>query len=215
MPSAASLKLKRAEWILFALGIGCLLTWGGMRIYSVAASKAAVQNFETIEEGTAFAQANLSPFDVRLWSTERIAAYQKSLTELTAAPIAVLRIPRISLVVPVFNGTGDLILDRGVGRVPGTAAVGQAGNLAIAGHRDGFFRGLSEVSIGDVVEVERPGSIDSYAVTATRVVAPEDISVLRPSASPTLTLITCFPFYFIGHAPQRYIVTAVLDAHHN
>ena len=115
--------------------------------------------------------------------------------------------------MPVFNDTDDLALNRGVGRILGTARVGESGNLGVAGHRDGFFRGLQSVSTGDVVELVRPGHTDEYAVSETRIVTPDDISVLHPTAVPTVTLVTCFPFYFVGHAPKRYIVTAPLASH--
>lgn len=216
MPPDTAFKLKRAEPILVTIGITCLVAWGVLRIYSVATSRAAVQSFEANQTGEAAAQVrSSSAVDVRLWSSERIAAYQRSLTELTITPIAVLRIQKIDLVVPIFNGTNDLVLNRGVGRVPGTAKIGEPGNLAIAGHRDGFFRELGQLSPGDVIEVERKGGVDHYTVGLTRVVTPEDISVLKASASPTLTLITCFPFHFVGHAPERYIVSAVLTASHD
>jgi sortase A len=152
-----------------------------------------------------------SPVDFRLWSAKRISAYEDSLTKKTDAPLAVLRIPNISLEVPVFNDTDDLTLNRGVGRILGTAQVGEPGNLGIAGHRDGFFRGLQSISPGDVVELLRPRQTDTYTVSEIRIVTPEDVSVLNATAVPTLTLVTCFPFYFIGHAPRRYIVTAHLQ----
>lgn len=210
MSSNAASRLKRVEVILLVVGVKCLLLWGALRIYSFAASRAAVQSFEAIDKSEVVAHPSPSPpVDIRLWSSERIVAYQRSLSELTAAPIAVLRIPKIGLSAPVFNGTDDLILSRGVGRVRGTAKIGTSGNLAIAGHRDSFFRELAELTPGDIVELDHLGKVDQYTVTATRVVTPEDISVLNASTSAMLTLITCFPFHFIGHAPQRYIVTAV------
>jgi sortase A len=148
-----------------------------------------------------------------LWSPKRIAAYEDSLTKKSDLPLAILRIPRINLEVPVFNDTDDLTLNRGVGRILGTARVGESGNLGIAGHRDGFFRGLQSVSTGDVVELVQPRRADQYVVSEIRIVTPDDVSVLHPAAQPTLTLVTCFPFYFVGHAPKRYIVTALLASH--
>jgi sortase A len=211
-----ALKFKRAELILLVIGLKCLLVWGGLRVYSAVASRAAVQTFEANEKRHAVAQADSSSAtDVRLWSRERISAYQESVKSFRAAPIAVLRIQKIGLVAPVFNGTGGLILNRGVGRVYGTAKIGEAGNLAIAGHRDGFFRRLSQLSPGDAIELERLGSVDRYVVANIRVVRPKDVSVLKPSNSSMLTLITCFPFYFLGHAPERYIVTAIMDDSHD
>jgi sortase A len=112
--------------------------------------------------------------------------------------------------VPVFDGTDDLTLNRGVGRIIGTAQVGGSGNLAIAGHRDGFFRALQDVARGDLIELVQSRHTDSYIVGQIRVVTPENISVLGRTAVPTLTLVTCFPFYYIGHAPNRFVVTAHL-----
>lgn len=212
MSSNAALRLKRFELILLVVGVKCLLLWSALRVYSFASSRAAVQSFEAIDEGETVAYANSPPVDVTLWSNERIVAYQRSLFERTGTPIAVLRIPKIGLSAPVFNGTDGWTLNRGVGRVPGTAKIGVLGNLAIAGHRDGFFRELSQLIPGDIVELDHLGNVERYTVTETRVVRPEDISVLSPSASARLTLITCFPFHFIGHAPQRYIVTAAINA---
>ena len=152
------------------------------------------------------------PVDFHLWSAKRISAYEDSLAKKTDAPLAILRIPKINLEVPIFNDTDDLTLNRGVGRILGTAQIGMSGNLGIAGHRDGFFRGLQDIAPGDVLELVRPQHSDRYAVSQIRIVAPEDTSVLNPTAVPTLTLVTCFPFYFVGHAPKRYIVVAQLDS---
>jgi sortase A len=86
--------------------------------------------------------------------------------------------------------------------------MGQAGNLGIAGHRDGFFRGLKDLSPGDLVELNLPEQSYSYTVSQIRIVEPDDVSVLVPTTERTLTLVTCFPFYYMGSAPKRYIVTA-------
>jgi len=126
-------------------------------------------------------------------------------------PLAILRIRKISLEVPVFNDTDDLTLDRGVGRILGTAQIGQPGNLGIAGHRDGFFRGLKDIELGDTIELQLPGGTDRYAVSQIQIVAPEDTYVLRGQTEPTLTLVTCYPFYYVGNAPKRYVVTASLE----
>jgi sortase A len=154
------------------------------------------------------------PVDFRLWSAKRISAYEDSVTRKTDAPLGILRIPKIKLEVSVFNDTDDLTLNRGVGRILSTAQAGASGNLGIAGHRDGFFRGLQYLAPGDVVELVRPRHSDRYTVSQIRIVTPEDVSVLDPTAVPTLTLVTCFPFYFVGHAPKRYIVTALLESSH-
>ncbi|HTP67809.1 MAG TPA: class D sortase [Dongiaceae bacterium] len=209
--------IRRAERIVFALGLLLILVWGSTRIYQSAASRAAIARFQ---ENVAGASAqNLSPavdpavgskVDFQLWSSKRIAAYIQSLSQKNDLPLAVLRIPALKLQVPVFNGTDDLTLDRGVGRILGTAQIGQPGNLGIAGHRDGFFRVLKDIHAEDLIQLEERGKTQEYVVTQTQVVNPEDTHVLAPTTVPTLTLVTCFPFYFVGSAPQRYIVTAVM-----
>lgn len=124
-------------------------------------------------------------------------------------PIALLRISRIGLEVPVFTDTNERNLNRGTGWVEGTAAPDDGGNMAIAGHRDTYFRSLKDVVVGDVLELESISKQTSYRVTEISVVEPEDISSLLATEAPAVTLVTCFPFYFVGNAPQRYIVRAV------
>jgi sortase A len=144
-----------------------------------------------------------------LWSTQRIKLHQSVLKE-PIETLAILRIPKLRLEVPVLDGTGEFTLNRGVGRIAGTSFPGQDGNIGIAGHRDGFFRGLKEISSGDVIELVTTSGTDVYLVDQIRVTSPSDLSVLRPRDKPSLTLVTCYPFYFVGPAPRRYIVEASL-----
>jgi sortase A len=125
-------------------------------------------------------------------------------------PIAVLKIRKIDLEVPVFDGTDALTLNHAVGRIEGTAQPGGPGNMGIAGHRDTFFRGLKDIRKGDAIELTTREAIRSYTVDEIQVVTPETVSVLGPRESPSLTLVTCFPFYFVGSAPKRYVVMASL-----
>jgi sortase A len=145
----------------------------------------------------------------RLWDSARIRAYRRTLNVAFPAPEAVLRIPKANIEVPVLEGTDDLTLNRAAGHVAGTALPGHSGNIAITGHRDGFFRGLKDLAPGDLIQLDRGAShIDRYLVRSIRIVSPSDVSVLAPTKDDTLTLITCYPFYFVGAAPQRYIVQA-------
>jgi sortase A len=155
--------------------------------------------------------------DFTLWSVKRIRAYRDSLVKKVDQPLAVLRIPKIRLEVPLYNDTDDLTLDRGVGRILGTSQVGAVGNLGIAGHRDGFFRGLKDLALGDEIELQRADRPDIYVVEKIQIVNPEDVSVLNPTRESSLTLVTCFPFYYVGSAPQRFVVhasIAVFDQQH-
>lgn len=151
------------------------------------------------------------PIDFRLWAEGRIKAYEESLEEDIDLPLALLRIPRIALEVPVHEGTGELVLNRAVGSIPGTARPGDAGNIGIAGHRDGFFRGLKELEPGDAIEIVTLARTDTYHVDKISIVEPAAVHVLNPSPVPAVTLVTCYPFYHVGKAPRRYVVRATLQ----
>ena len=150
--------------------------------------------------------------DLSLWSPKRIRAWQLASAAPEAAPLAVLRIPKIHLEVPVLEGTDDVTLDYGVGHVEGTALPGQGGNLGIAGHRDGFFRGLKDIVTGDVIELETGRGLETYVIEDIWLVDPDDVWVLAPTGSSKVTLVTCYPFYHVGSAPTRYIVRAARSA---
>jgi sortase A len=102
------------------------------------------------------------------------------------------------------------VLRRAVGHIPETALPGEIGNAGLAGHRDTFFSGLRNVRRGDRIIVTTPGSIAHYEVRSTRIVEPTDVAVLAPTPTSTLTLVTCYPFNYLGAAPQRFIVHAEL-----
>jgi sortase A len=141
------------------------------------------------------------------WSRERIAQYRAALHS-AATPEAILRIPSLNLVVPVFEGTSEENLNRGAARIEGTAHIGELGNIGIAAHRDGFFRVLKEVRVGNMLQLDRRDGTDTYRIVATKIVEPSDVSVLAASSKNAITLVTCYPFYFVGSAPQRFIVRA-------
>lgn len=151
------------------------------------------------------------PVDTSLWSDARIRGYEESLKATLAAPSALLHIPAIDLTVPVLEGVDEVSLNRGVGRIPGTAPVGGPGNLGIAGHRDGYFRRLKDIGPGTRLELETLAGKRSYTVSDIWIVKPADVHVLEPTEAPSITLVTCYPFYFVGHAPERYIVRATMD----
>jgi sortase A len=123
--------------------------------------------------------------------------------------IAVLRIPAAGLVVPVGRGTSEPVLLRGAGLIEGSAQPGSAGNVALAAHRDTHFRALKDVTVGDLIELESLDVTQSYRISDLSVVDPSAVHVLAEVGEPVLTLVTCYPFYFVGHAPQRFIVRAV------
>jgi sortase A len=149
--------------------------------------------------------------DQRLWAEGRIRAYARALLVPAPPPLAVLRIPRLGLEVPVLEGTDEWTLDRAVGHIEGTPGPGDEGNVGLAGHRDGYFRVLKDIAPGDVLELSLPGAVQHFRVDRLSIVSPEDTSVLAASGGRRLTLVTCYPFYFVGSAPQRFIVQATRD----
>jgi sortase A len=161
--------------------------------------------------------------DQSLWSAGRIALHaaatavpDQTVAELSSAnptsgsasPLALLKIARLGLEVPVYAELNERNLNRGAAHVAGTAPPGARGNSAIAAHRDGYFRVLQTVAIGDLVELDLGGGSERYRVSALSIVEPTDLSPLDASDTAALTLITCYPFFFVGSAPQRFIVRA-------
>lgn len=122
-----------------------------------------------------------------------------------------LEIPRLGLSTIVLEGVEDGTLRRGAGHIPGTGLPtepGAVGNIGIAGHRDSFFRPLKDIGKNDIITLTTPEGTYRYQVEWTRIVAPEDTDVLAEGGAPELTLVTCYPFYYVGSAPRRFIVRA-------
>ena len=202
-------------------GLVLLAIWGGVRIYQRVASRAAVEAFEKAHEagssspvrggtGTLKDPSASGAVDVSLWSPKRIASFRQALAANSDPPLAVLRIPKLQLAVAVFDSTDEFYLNRGAGWIGGTARPGESGNTGIAAHRDGFFRGLKDVRNGDTISLRTPDRDLTYVVDQIEIVMPNDVKVLAPQSGPSLTLVTCYPFYFVGDAPQRYVVHASL-----
>ena len=204
--------LHGSERLLLTVGLGCVLVYVCTRIYATAMYQAGLWSFSQLKSGspTVKYEEHRHAVDLSLWGEKRIKAYKHALASRMGAPLAVLSIPRLRLEVPVFEGTDELTLNRGAGRIVGTAQLEERGNIGIAAHRDGFFRSLKDVRPGDRVELAQLRHKFVYTVNNVSVVDPSDVTVLQARPQPSLTLVTCYPFYFIGDAPQRYIVRAYL-----
>lgn len=198
---------------LLAVGLAFIGIYAGALIYRSVSSRMALREFDRAQ------LAGLQPTALlkdegeatfRLWSEKRRSAYLESRAARQGAPVAILSVAKVNLRAPVFEGTDDWSLNRGVGWIAGTAKPGDAGNVGIAGHRDGFFRELKDLSKGDVIELLTAKGTAKYAVDEIEIVNPDQAGVLRPRALPSLTLVTCYPFYFIGDAPKRFILHAAL-----
>jgi sortase A len=117
-------------------------------------------------------------------------------------------IPRLGMSVAVLQGTSSRVLRLGIGHIAGTPLPGEAGNIGIAGHRDTFFRGLKDIRKNDDIQLQTASGLSRYQVDWAKVVANDDQGVLAPSTESALTLVTCYPFYFVGPAPRRFVVRA-------
>ena len=122
-----------------------------------------------------------------------------------------VEIPRLEVATVIRAGSDARTLQLAVGHIPGTAMPGEAGNMGLAGHRDTFFRRLRDIRPDDEIKVVTPEGTFSYRVERTVVVDPKDVWVLDPTRTATLTLVTCYPFSYVGSAPQRFIVRASLN----
>ncbi|MEH6635798.1 MAG: class D sortase [Halioglobus sp.] len=149
--------------------------------------------------------------DTTLWASGRLADYEASLKAELPPVLGVMEIPSVGLKVPVYSTNTDLVMDRGAGIIDGMSYPHEPGNIGISGHRDGYFRALKDVQVGDTIRLQSLEGEKVFKIDAMQVVAITDTHLLRDTDDQTVTLVTCYPFYFVGHAPKRFIVTASLD----
>ena len=198
-------KMQMSRWLEYALWVAGIVLIGTFALAKAQSSVTQSDAIAILEDNWRVAAA-VAP-STALWSENRVSTYTAASAD-KRSPLGLLSISSVGVRVAVFNGVGEDVLKVGAGRVPGTATIAGDGNLAIAAHRDGFFRSLKDIEVGDEIAVRHDGGTNRYVVTALSVVDPSDVSVLAPTATPALTLITCYPFYFVGDAPQRFIVRA-------
>lgn len=221
-------KLRTVQWIFIAVGVVLVGIFVAALVHREMGSRSDMEAFEEAKRARAIPTLTAEvapestpeptkaplptdfPVDTELWAKGRIAKYEESLEHEFDAPMAILRIPKIDLEVAVLEGTDDLTLNRAVGWIVGTATLETMGNFGIAGHRDGYFRRLKDVVVGDKIQLETLDGTMSFIIEDISIVNPSDVHVLNPTERPTVTLVGCYPFYFVGKAPQRYIVRAVL-----
>ena len=210
---------RNARWIwaeraLLAIGIVCL----GIFAWSwLDARLLEIRENERLEQALAAKQSKASETDSFASfekGAERVQKEEKKSAPPLPAPedgelVGRLTIPRLDVTAIVLEGVDKKTLRRGAGHIPATALPGQdEGNVGIAGHRDSFFRGLKDIREDDTIELTTLDGTFRYQVEWTKIVQPADVSVLEPTDEPALTLVTCYPFYFVGSAPQRFIVRA-------
>ena len=220
-PRTATRRVSRyAERFLFGAGAILLSTYVGALGYARLSQAYYGWAFERVLHGQRAPLAGFLADTLLRRSATEVAprtrtsdAEPEKATPLSLKPgslIGRLEIPGINLSVMVIEGTGRKELSEGVGHIEGTALPGQPGNFGIAGHRDSFFRALKDISGQDVITLTTFAGSYRYRVEETKIVRPSDTTVLDETATPSLTLVTCYPFYYIGNAPKRFIVRARL-----
>lgn len=184
----------------------------GMKSFEDAKHQAADNSAESQVTETGTGEAVSDSFGSNTASAGSVGqpSSAASIRRAWAVPLAILRIPRIHLDVPVLGSMDNITLNRGVARIAGTAAPGQKGNIGIAGHRDNFFQNLKEINRGDEIELETTTATEIYVVDNILITGEDDLSVLRPRGSQSLTLVTCYPFNYVGPAPRRFVVQATI-----
>jgi sortase A len=180
---------------LLWLGIALLATWSWVTLDGLAFQRSLARRLDELRIST-----RLRPL-VANARASRDEAGESGL-------IGRIEIPRLGLSAMVLEGTSGRALRRGVGHVERTAFPGERGNVGLAGHRDTHFRGLKEVEKGDLIRIDTPDGVFAYQVESIRIVEPDRADLLDQSGRPRLTLVTCYPFYYVGPAPRRYVVVA-------
>ena len=216
---------KKVETLSWTVGIFCLTVWSAFSAHHEIVADKAITQFEqelVKRKPLPDSEQKLTPTDESLelldkpdtsfWAPSRLGHYLGAMKEdLGKSPEAIMTISSVGLKAPVFDGIDEWSLNAGVGLIPGTAELDAIGNLGVAGHRDGYFRVLKDVEIGDQISVQTYKGTHHYSITNYWIVDPEDVGVLNPTESAALTLVTCYPFYFVGNAPKRFIVRAELQ----
>lgn len=213
--------LRRFESCCWGLGLALILTWLASTLWGAIGYRSALAAFEQSRPGVALAAplASDEPLprtlsyaqpDQSAWSAERIRQYAEGRWNVPVTPEAVIRIRSLGLEVPVFPGTTEASMTRGAGRIVGSPRFGEPGNVSVSSHRDGYFRKLKDIRVGDEIVVDTRAATYRYVVEEIHVTDPSDTVVLWPGDMPELTLVTCYPFHFIGRAPQRFVVRAEL-----
>ena len=186
------------EGLFLVLGFVCL----GYYLYMVGEAR-LYQSFEDKELDTILASRSASP-------AQDGAIVPRRPTPAQGSTVGRIEIPRLGVSAVIRAGSDARTLQLAVGYIPGTALPGENGNLGLAGHRDTFFRKLRDINPGDEIRVTTKDGVFRYFVQRTNIVEPRDVWVLDSTGYPALTLVTCYPFSYIGSAPQRFIVRAAL-----
>jgi len=196
-----SSSLRWIERALLVIGLLCLGVWAYAWIDA---------RYVQYEENRLLDQAAATAAETDALASfhEEAAPKKRREPQPEGALVGRVEIPRVGVSGIVLEGVEKKTLRRGVGRIPGTALPGDGGNVGLAAHRDSFFRGLKDIRKNDIITLKTLESTYYYRVDWTEIVLPEDTHVLEDTGVPELTLVTCYPFYYVGSAPKRFVVRA-------
>jgi len=208
IPATAPRTMVR--YFFLALGIACLGVYSYAYLERVLYQTYESREFDRtpVRSAAAVAASNDKITSIgRVGRSSRKSVSSSRFLSPTAL-IGRLSVPRLHLSAMVREGIGQNTLQLAVGHIPATALPGQAGNVGVAGHRDTFFRGLKDLRTGDEIQFATLSGDFKYEVESLIVVDPNNVGVLAPSSENVLTLVTCYPFSYIGTAPKRFVVRA-------
>ena len=211
-PTRTASFVRRSRYLFFVLGILALGYVGYVLLDTWFFQAYQTWRFQQALKGPKPAmggpeQPGLSPLPTRA-AADRARAESFGIDGLAGSPLGRIEISAIGLAAMIMEGSDSKTLRHAVGHIPGTPLPGQPGNVVITGHRDTFFRGLRNVHPDDKITLTTLSGSFRYRVDSTEVVGPQDIAVLDHSDEAVLTLVTCYPFYYVGPAPKRFIVRA-------
>jgi sortase A len=211
-PTRIALVLRWSQFFFFVVGVlalsycaTVLLDRWLFQAYQTWRFERALKDAQT--PARTIQQPASSPLPAQV-EADRARAESFGIDGLAGSPLGRIEISSIGLAAMIMEGIDGRTLRHAVGHIPGTPRPGQQGNVAIAGHRDTFFRGLRNIRKDDEITLTTLNGTYRYRVDSTQVVAPEHTEVLSATADDILTLVTCYPFYFVGSAPKRFVVRA-------
>ena len=200
--------LRTVRLVLLVVGLICLGTYCESYVYRTAYQMYAGWKFDH-EPAAAAPRAKRAALPAVLPNPDR--GVPRSPVYGTGWIVGRISIPRLKISALVEEGVDETTLSRAVGHIPGTALPGEVGNIGIAGHRDTFFQQLKDLKPHDEIDFTTHSGHYRYTVQSLTVVDPSDVGVLESKGGKLLTIVTCFPFHYIGNAPRRFIVHAVAD----
>jgi LPXTG-site transpeptidase (sortase) family protein len=200
--------LRWTHWFLFIAG-AVTLAWVALSLFQARLyQQSAGSALDAQVRAAQIQSAQIQPAQIQ--AASQLPANLPRAIVKEGEVLGRMEISRLGMSIVILEGTSSRTLRLGVGHIAGTAFPGEPGNIGIAGHRDSYFRALKDIRSGDEISIQTATGLSRYKVDRVQMLEPSDIAVLAPTAIPGITLVTCYPFYFVGPAPQRFVV----HAHH-